>query len=133
MASRKRTLGEGDAPELDMTPMLDVVFIMLIFFIVTSVFLKDSGLETIRPLVSQHEQQNPSVLVAVSENNTVWIDGDEYAVANAPGVLEGLKNENPLLEIVLQGDSRANIGTVMEVQAMMEELEIPVYISTEIG
>ena len=133
MAARRRTSGDEDAPELDMTPMLDVVFIMLIFFIVTSVFLKDSGIEPLRPLVGQHEQQNPSALVAVSENNTVWIDGEEYPVANAPAVLEGLKAENPLLEIVLQGDARANFGTVFEVQSMIEELEIPVYVSTEIG
>jgi len=117
--------------ELNLTPMLDVVFILLIFFIVTAVFVKESGIDVNKPVVEVQTQRNPSVLVAVSANDTVWIDNGEYNVANIRPVLEGLKNENPRLEIVLQGDATANIGTTLQVQKVIDGLAIPVYISTE--
>ena len=61
--------------QIDMTPMLDVVFIMLIFFIVTATFVKESGIEIERPQADTGaEQQRVSILVAVSGDDDVWIE-----------------------------------------------------------
>ncbi len=131
MRAKSRVDVDQEDVELNLTPMLDVVFILLIFFIVTAVFVKESGIDVNKPVVEVQTQRNPSVLVAVSANDTVWIDNGEYNVANIRPVLEGLKNENPRLEIVLQGDATANIGTTLQVQKVIDGLAIPVYISTE--
>jgi len=131
MRAKSRAIKDDEEVELNMTPMLDVVFILLIFFIVTAVFVKRPGVEIDKPMVSQDEQRNPSVLVAVTTNDTVWIDRASYDVQNIKPVLENLKDENPKLEIVLQGDDEANIGTVLQVQEIIDGLQIPVYVNTE--
>ena len=69
---RKRIREESN---LDLTPMLDIVFIMLIFFIVTTSFIKESGIEVNRPNAETAERdQKGNILVAISENNEIFID-----------------------------------------------------------
>jgi len=131
MRAKSRAIQDEEDIELDMTPMLDVVFILLIFFIVTAVFVKRPGVDIEKPLVSQDEQRNPSVLVAVMPNDQVWIDKSSYTVQNIQPVLQSLKDQNPELEIVLQGDDGAKIGTVLDVQEVISGLQIPVYVNTE--
>ncbi|MBA4802451.1 MAG: biopolymer transporter ExbD [Euryhalocaulis sp.] len=131
MRAKSRAIQDEEDIELDMTPMLDVVFILLIFFIVTAVFVKRPGVDIEKPVISQDEQRNPSVLVAVMPNDQVWIDKSSYTVQNIQPVLQSLKDQNPELEIVLQGDNGAKIGTVLDVQEVISGLQIPVYVNTE--
>lgn len=131
MRAKSRAIQDEEDIELDMTPMLDVVFILLIFFIVTAVFVKRPGVDIEKPVISQDEQRNPSVLVAVMPNDQVWIDKSSYTVQNIQPVLQSLKDQNPELEIVLQGDGGAKIGTVLDVQEVISGLQIPVYVNTE--
>lgn len=131
MRAKSRVAPDDEDVELDMTPMLDVVFILLIFFIVTAVFVKRPGVDITEPLVTSPEERNPSVLVAVTGEDEVWIDQVAYTPNNIGPVLEGLKSENPRLEIVLQGDNDASIGTVLETQRAITELDIPVFVDTE--
>ncbi len=115
--------------ELNMTPMLDVVFILLIFFIVTAVFVKEPGVEVIRPDVSLLEDEKPTILVAVTDNDEIWINRDPYEITQVRRVLEQLLAENPRAEAMIQGDEGAPIGTVLDVQEMLIELDVPVTIS----
>jgi biopolymer transport protein ExbD len=115
--------------ELNMTPMLDVVFILLIFFIVTAVFVKEPGVEVIRPDVSLLEDEKPTILVAVTDNDEIWINRDPYEITQVRRVLEQLLAENPRAEAMIQGDEGAPIGTVLDVQEMLLELDVPVTIS----
>ena len=131
MRAKRRAVQDDEEIELDMTPMLDVVFILLIFFIVTAVFVKLPGVEPLSPIASQTEERNPSVIVAVMPNDIVWVDRAPYSVQNVRPVIEGLKDENPKLEIVLQGDATANIGTVLEVQEIISSLAIPVFVDAD--
>lgn len=131
MRAKSRVEVEQEDTELNMTPMLDVVFILLIFFIVTAVFVKEPGLDVEKPIATDMEQRNPSVLVAVSSSNSIWIDRGEYTTQNVRPILESLKDENPLMEIVLQGDQGADIGTVLDTQEIIDSLGIPVYVSVE--
>ena len=98
-----------DGGEIDLTPMLDVVFIMLIFFIVTAVFIKEPGVEVLRPETQVRDQvKNQNILIAIDAMNTVWIDRkkvDDRAVKN---VIERLHADNPLGAVVIQADGGSN-------------------------
>lgn len=98
-----------DGGEIDLTPMLDVVFIMLIFFIVTAVFIKEPGVEVLRPETQIRDQvKNQNILIAIDAKNTIWIDRkkvDDRAVKN---VIERLHADNPLGAVVIQADGGSN-------------------------
>ena len=72
--SRRSSQTEEDN-EINLTPMLDVVFIMLIFFIVTASFIKESGLDVSRPEANTAlKVEDANILIAISENNEIWMD-----------------------------------------------------------
>ena len=133
MARRESRVGGDDEDvELDMTPMLDVVFILLIFFIVTAVFVKEPGIEIVRPETTLQEGIKPTLLVAVSSEDEIWVDGSVYEVTALRPVLEQILEENPRAEAMIQGDAEAPIGTVLDVQELLQSLGIEtIEISTE--
>lgn len=127
-ASRVNT--DEEDVELNMTPMLDVVFILLIFFIVTSVFIKEPGVDTTRPDAVTEGRENPSMLVAVTADNEIWVNRRVYEMNELRGVIEQLLQENPLGKAMIQGDEGANIGLILDVQELLSEMEVEVKIST---
>ena len=131
MARRSRTQVEQEDIELNMTPMLDVVFILLIFFIVTSVFVKTPGIDPTKPLAQTDEDWNPGILVAVNSENEVWIDKRPYDVSEVRPILLGMRDENPKAEAIVIGDRDAEAGTVMEVVDIMADLKISTRVSTQ--
>ena len=134
MARRQsRVLQDEAEVELDMTPMLDVVFILLIFFIVTAVFVKEPGVQIVRPETTLQEPEKPTLLVAVTANDEIFVDGAVYEITALRPVLEQLREENPRAEAMIQGDDAAPIGTVLDVQQLLIEMGIEVKISTEEG
>ena len=132
MARRKsRVLGEDEDVELDMTPMLDVVFILLIFFIVTAVFVKEPGEDVFRPEAQTQERERPTLLVAVNSEGEIYVDGDILELNQLRNAFEQLRSENPRAEAMIQGDRAAPAGTILDVQELLMDMEIPVTISTE--
>lgn len=129
--SRRTRSNEDDGMELNMTPMLDVVFILLIFFIVTSVFVKTPGIDPSIPTSTDSLEWQPGILVAVNSEDEIWIDKTPYTLEDARPVLLGLRDENPKANGIIQGDGDASVGTVMELQDMMVDLGIDVRIKTE--
>ncbi|MEQ8515648.1 MAG: biopolymer transporter ExbD [Chromatocurvus sp.] len=113
---RNRQVAAEDEAQIDLTPMLDVVFIMLIFFIVTATFIKEAGVEVNRPEASTAQpKDNVNILVAINATNEIWMDKrriDERAVrAN----IERLHAENPKGAVVIQADNKSNTETVAAV------------------
>jgi biopolymer transport protein ExbD len=101
---------------IDLTPMLDVVFIMLIFFIVTSSFVKESGIEINRPSAqSAVKVKNGNILVAIRENGEVWIDKRLIDVRAIRANIERLRAEMPNSNVVVQADREAKTGVLIEV------------------
>ena len=102
---------------LDMTPMLDIVFIMLIFFIVTTSFIKETGIEINRPNAATAERdEKGNILVAISENNEVFIDRRKVDIrALRPNIVR-LRAENPEGSVIIQADKASQTGLL--VQAM---------------
>ena len=113
---RKRRFS-GDAASddegaVDLTPMLDVVFIMLIFFIVTATFIKESGIDVNRPDASTSEQKdNTTVLVAINADNSIWIDKRRVDIRSVRANIERLHAENPEGGVVIQADELASVKT----------------------
>ncbi|GGH06379.1 hypothetical protein GCM10007420_23630 [Glycocaulis albus] len=131
MARRQsRVMTEEEDTELNMTPMLDVVFILLIFFIVTAVFVKEPGVDVQRPLTETEERVRPTILVAVTADDEIWVNRQVYQMNQLRNVLEQLLQENPRAEAMIQGDADAPVGTVLDVQELLQQLDVPVTIST---
>jgi len=97
---------------IDLTPMLDVVFIMLIFFIVTATFIKESGVEVNRPDANTADKKdNTTVLVAINADNSIWIDKRRIDVRSVRANIERLHAESPEGGVVIQADELASIKT----------------------
>lgn len=131
MARRSRVSTQDDDMELNMTPMLDVVFILLIFFIVTSVFVKTPGVDVFRPAAVTTEEWSPGILTAVTSDNEIWIDKTPYRINEVRSVILAIRDENPKADGIIQADGGADVGTVMELQELMSELGIDTRVSTE--
>ena len=112
---RKRVRQEEDA-DIDITPMLDIVFIMLIFFIVTATFVKESGIDVTRPDAETAVKQNRvAILIAIRDNNEIWINRRQVDLASVRANVEKLHAENPQGGAVIQADRQAETGVLVEI------------------
>lgn len=112
---RKRVKREEDTG-IDMTPMLDIVFIMLIFFIVTTSFVKESGIDVNRPSAATAEKkERASILIGISEIGDVWIQKRKVDVRSVRANVERLKAESPEGGVVIQADKAAKSGLLVQV------------------
>ena len=109
----RRSGGKRAAEEasIDITPLLDIVFIMLIFFIVTSTFIKEPGIDVNRPTAETAEDQR----LAVSSDNKIWINREEVEIDGVRAAIERLRRENPKGSAVLQVDGAAHTRYMVEV------------------
>ena len=106
--SRQQMMQEEEENEINLTPMLDVVFIMLIFFIVTASFIKEAGIDVNRPDAPTAESQDDAaILIAISANDEIWIDRRETDPNAVRGMIERLHAENPKGSIVIQADEES--------------------------
>jgi biopolymer transport protein ExbD len=102
--------------DIDLTPMLDVVFIMLIFFIVTATFIKEAGIEVNRPdAATAVKQEKANILVAIGPNNDIWIDRRQVDVRSVRPNIERLHAENPQGSVVIQADKESKTDTLIQV------------------
>ncbi len=103
--------------EVNLTPMLDVVFIMLIFFIVTASFVKESGIDVSRPDANQQQQETKkrSILISITSSNEVWIQKRRVDVRAVRANIERLLAERPESGVVIQAAESAENGTFVRV------------------
>ena len=112
---RKRVKQEEDA-DIDITPMLDIVFIMLIFFTVTATFVRESGIDVPRPDAETAVKQNRvAILIAIRDNNEIWINRRQVDLASVRANVEKLHAENPQGGAVIQADREAETGVLVEI------------------
>jgi biopolymer transport protein ExbD len=113
---RRRHSRQEEDTAIDMTPMLDIVFIMLIFFIVTATFVKESGIDVTRPdAETAVKQSRVGILIAIRDNNEVWINRRQVDLAAVRANVERLHAENPQGGAVIQADKDAQTGTLVEI------------------
>ncbi len=112
---RRRDRGEEES-EVNLTPMLDVVFIMLIFFIVTASFVKEAGIDISRPPAATAERkERGNILVAITENDQIWIDRRQVDPRALRANIERLHAENPQGSVVIQADKDSKNGLLVQV------------------
>ena len=140
MSRRKKGRSADESSEIDLTPMLDVVFIMLIFFIVTASFVKEVGLDVNVP----EKNDNPppddapqNILVRISADNQIWFRDetgerrvDERQVRSN---IERLRAELPKASVIIQADNKANAATYVAVQDAAQEANAPAVVLVPIN
>ena len=121
----KRRTKEEEVGAIDLTPMLDVVFIMLIFFIVTASFIKEAGIDVNRPdATTSLLKKNANILVAISANNEIWIAKQQVDERDIKSHIERLHAENPKGALVIQADNDAQIEFVAKVVEAAREVSV---------
>jgi biopolymer transport protein ExbD len=122
-----------EAGEIDLTPMLDVVFILLIFFIVTSVFVTEAGIEVTKPEASLvDETSGDLILIAVGEAGDIWIDGEMIDPRFIRSRFELRLADAPNSSVIIQADANSdNEGVMMILKAAREANILNVSISAE--
>src|SRR5690554_21557 len=109
-------LMDEEETQIDMTPMLDVVFILLIFFIVTALFVKESGIDVNRPEAATAVQKDrANILVAISDSGEIWINKRQVDARAVQANIERLYAENPQGSVVIQADKKATTETLIKV------------------
>ncbi len=114
--ARKRHHEEEDAA-IDMTPMLDIVFIMLIFFIVTTSFVKEAGIEVDKPQANNavNPGKNANIFIAINSKDEIWMDKRQVDVERVKANIEKMIAEQPSEVVIIQGDKNAKHGLIMKV------------------
>lgn len=122
--ARNRNREEEDAA-IDMTPMLDIVFIMLIFFIVTTSFVKEAGIQVNKPEANQATKEpSANIFIAIRDNGEIWMDKRQVEVERVAANLERMLAEQPTDLVVIQADEEAKHGRVVEVMDQVKEAGI---------
>ena len=125
MRKQTQLLQEEEESEINLTPMLDVVFIMLIFFIVTASFIKEAGIQVTRPdAFTADKQENAAILVAISPNDEIWIDRREVEPKNLRTHIERLHAENPKGALVIQADEESTNETLVVVMEAAKQVGV---------
>lgn len=107
---------QEEQDEINMTPMLDVVFILLIFFIVTASFVKEAGIEVNRPeAATAVKKERANILIGISDKGEIWINKRRVDVRAVQANIERLKAENPQGTVVIQADKKATTDVLIKV------------------
>jgi len=100
---------DEEESEINLTPMLDVVFIMLIFFIVTASFIKEAGIDVNRPdaPVTESKPEDANILVMINANDEIWIDRRLIDPRAVRANIERMHAENPQGSVVIQANKKS--------------------------
>lgn len=114
---RKRArLETDDEIELNITSMLDVVFIILIFFVVSTSFVKESGVDVSRPGASSAlRKEHGNIMIGITAGDSIWIDKRQVDIRAVRANIERLHAENPEGAIVIQADKNSRTGLLVQV------------------
>ena len=113
---RRRRNRNKPESEVNLTPMLDVVFIMLIFFIVTASFVKEAGIEITRPgAATATRNEKGNILIAITNNNQVWMDRRQIDPKALRANIERMRAENPNGAVIIQADEKSENGLLVKV------------------
>jgi len=133
MARRSSFAQPDEDEDVNVTPLLDIVFIMLIFFIVTSTFVKEPGIEVNRPeAVTASERGLASIIVAISDEDEIWINKELVELDEVRIIVEQLRRENPKGTAVVQADAGSKTRLLVEVVNQIRSTGVSdVAVSTE--
>ncbi len=127
MARKKRQgsgRGRDNESDINLTPMLDVVFILLIFFIVTAQFIKEPGVPILRPDVDNKASVKPlAILIAIDKNSDIYIDKQKVNPTEVGFMIREMRNDNPRGEVVVQTDVDAEAQVMVDVMEAINKID----------
>jgi biopolymer transport protein ExbD len=113
---RITSVSTDDESEVNITPLIDIVFIMLIFFIVTATFVKESGIDVNKPDAPTAEvKKKANILIAIDANNNIWLDRRKIDIRSVIPNIKRLRSENPQGSVVIQADEESKNKMLVEV------------------
>jgi biopolymer transport protein ExbD len=114
---RRHSSHDESSTGIDLAPMLDFVTNLLIFFIITAVFVKESGLEVNRPTSFEQpeESDNESIQIQILESGEIWVDNRPVDVQAVRANVERMSAINPESGVLILAQERAPTGTLVEV------------------
>ncbi|CAN5234903.1 biopolymer transporter ExbD [soil metagenome] len=113
--AKRHASGEDDT-EINITPMLDIVFIMLIFFIVTTSFIKETGIDPNRPEAqTAAEKARGNILIAISAVGQIWMNKNQVDLNQVRNMVETARAETPESSVIVIADERAPTGVLIDV------------------
>lgn len=117
---RGRGTKQAESAEIDLTPMLDVVFILLIFFIVTSTFAREEAIGLEPPPPPSPDQldqpQVPAILIYVDESNLITVNGRLADISSVRANIERVIAETPNSSIIIQAHPKTKSGVVVKIR-----------------
>jgi biopolymer transport protein ExbD len=116
MTQRQHATSEEEA-EINITPMLDMTFILLIFFIVTTSFVRPPGVDVSLPEAVTANIMNSSILIGVTASGQVWMNKQQVKLDQIQGLVEEARSQAPKGDVVIIADKSANTGLVVKVMA----------------
>ena len=116
---RRKPEEEG---EINITPMLDIVFIMLIFFIVTTSFVKEPGINPSRPFAeTAATKERGNIMIAVSRDDQIWMNKNRVELTGVRQLVEAARAENPESSVIIVADEAASTGMVID---LMDQVRV---------
>ena len=116
---RRKPEEEG---EINITPMLDIVFIMLIFFIVTTSFVKEPGINPVRPFAeTAATKERGNIMIAVSRDDQIWMNKNRVELTGVRQLVEAARAENPESSVIIVADESASTGMVID---LMDQVRV---------
>ncbi|MCU7959043.1 MAG: biopolymer transporter ExbD [gamma proteobacterium symbiont of Bathyaustriella thionipta] len=107
---------DSEPAEINLAPMLDILFILLIFFLVTTSFVRESGIQVERPAASSAQAaEASSIMLAIAADGEIWLDGDSVDLRRLKQPLSRLHALTPEAPVVIQADRKADVGLLVRV------------------
>jgi biopolymer transport protein ExbD len=118
----RRHAAQQEETEINITPMLDIVFIMLIFFIVTTSFIKETGIDPNRPEAdTAYKQERGNILIAINPVGEIWMNKRQVELGQVRQLIEQAKNESPESSVVIIADEKAATGVLID---LMDQIRL---------
>ncbi|KPK57981.1 MAG: biopolymer transporter ExbD [Gammaproteobacteria bacterium] len=118
----RRHAAQQEETEINITPMLDIVFIMLIFFIVTTSFIKETGIDPNRPEAdTAYKQERGNILIAINSAGEIWMNKRQVELGQVRQMVEQAKNESPESSVVIIADEKSATGVLID---LMDQIRL---------
>ena len=117
MFAHRRSTAEREH-DVDLTPMLDVIFIMLIFFIVTASFVKESGVEMTKEQTAQNMSESDApqdIIFRITSNNEVWLGERRIDIESVRANVERMYAENPKARVIIRANEQSQTKTTIQI------------------
>jgi len=116
---------DNDEAEINLTPLIDIVFILLIFFLVTTTFIRDAGVDIQRPAARSAEPAPTNALIlAIRADGELWIDRHPVDIRSLRAEIERLGSDKPGIAVIVQADRAANVGLLVRVMDQIRQAGI---------